>query len=137
MSTEENLRSEGRLPTLTRRQDELYRYLFEYYNQRGYIPTVEEIARWRGSSMGGTHEMLEKIHKKGWLAKDPDASERKYAPVVDPDARSRRAVYGAYKHAYVGALEDVRACFYIRDYGRPGLRADKDTLDKVWRALSM
>jgi SOS-response transcriptional repressor LexA len=56
--------------TLTKRQAEVYRYLWSYVAAHGYAPTLQEISAAFGfNSDGTTHEHLSNLERKGYLAR--------------------------------------------------------------------
>ncbi len=60
---------------LTKRQKEILDYLNEYYEDHGYSPSFEEIARhFRFSSLATVHEHLENLQRKGYIRKSYNES---------------------------------------------------------------
>ncbi len=54
------------------KQDEIYDYIKEYVNEKGYPPSVREIcAAVHLSSTSTVHSHLEKLEKKGLIRRDP------------------------------------------------------------------
>jgi repressor LexA len=73
------------------RQKKILDYLLQTIEERGYPPSVREIAEAVGLTSPSTvHAHLEALQRKGYLRKDPTkprAIEVRYAPEVGPVAR--------------------------------------------------
>jgi repressor LexA len=61
--------------TLTRRQREILDYLANYISDRGYAPSLEEIAEQMGvGSLATVHEHLTNLERKGAIRRSPNES---------------------------------------------------------------
>lgn len=71
-----------RVKKLTDRQREVYDYLVEHVETKGYSPTCESMAKDFGwASPNAASEHLLALFRKGWIKKTP----RGYYPVLDID----------------------------------------------------
>ncbi|MFA5318428.1 MAG: transcriptional repressor LexA [Patescibacteria group bacterium] len=58
------------MPTLTKRQKEIYEYIKKYINKKGLSPTFEEIKKhFDLSALSGVHQHIDALIKKGFLIK--------------------------------------------------------------------
>jgi len=72
---------------LTRRQREIYDFVREFIDARGYSPSLEEIgARFTLSSVATVHKHVQHLVEKGWLRKGLNRS-RSVEPVERASAR--------------------------------------------------
>lgn len=59
------------MPTLTKRQKQIYDYIKSYIDKKGYSPTFEEVRRhFRLSALSTVHQHIETLQKKGLLTKN-------------------------------------------------------------------
>jgi repressor LexA len=60
---------------LTQRQKEILEYIRKFRDEKGYPPTIREIATWFGfTSTFGVQRHLDALRKKGYLSKDSNTS---------------------------------------------------------------
>ncbi|MFH1427744.1 MAG: transcriptional repressor LexA [Patescibacteria group bacterium] len=63
------------MPTLTKRQKEIYDYVKKYINKKGLSPTFEEIKKhFDLSALSGVHQHIDALIKKGFLIKSSNSA---------------------------------------------------------------
>jgi adenine-specific DNA-methyltransferase len=61
------------MPTLTKKQKEIFDFVISYYNKHGISPTIEEIGQRFKRAIGTVHEHIEELSKKGFIKKNNTA----------------------------------------------------------------
>jgi repressor LexA len=78
---------------LTPRQKDVLDFLKKYLNEKGYSPSLEEVAKHLGISIPSVHQHIELIQKKGYLKKD-EFQARSIAPLQESQAVFQIPVLG-------------------------------------------
>lgn len=58
------------MPTLTKKQKEVFDFITSYYNKHGVAPTIKEIGRHFKRAVGTMHEHVEELAEKGFIKKN-------------------------------------------------------------------
>jgi len=81
---------------LTERQEEIYKYLLEYLDERGYPPSIRDIMRAFGfKSPKAAADHLAALERKGFIRRAPELSRAIEVPARNAEIAAARSAHGA------------------------------------------